>query len=77
MQDSDHDHLLAGSRGDDDVEVSSELPTKEMIEKAADIPIFDAEGKSIPFENLYRPSNPFEKKRVMVIFVRHFFCGVS
>ncbi|KAL2006636.1 hypothetical protein VTN00DRAFT_9304 [Thermoascus crustaceus] len=82
--DEDSDHLLAGFSGDDngdednnndDVQVSSELPSKEMIEQAADIPILDADGNQRPFKSLYISSNPFEKKRVMVIFVRHFFCG--
>lgn len=77
----DSDYLLAGFSGDDhddDVQVSRELPFREMIEQAADISILDADGNQRPFKSLYASSNPFEKKkRVMVIFVRHFFCGVS
>jgi hypothetical protein len=60
-----------------DVQVSNELPTKEMIEKAADILVFDTEGKEVLFKSLYLPQNNGEERRTLIIFVRHFFCGVS
>jgi hypothetical protein len=72
----DYDRLLDDDNIED-VEVSSELPSKAMLDEAAGLPIIDAEGKEMLFKNLYTHSYPLEKKRVMVIFVRHFFCGVS
>lgn len=63
-----------------DVGVSDDLPTKEMIEKAADTPIVDVDGKEMPFKSLYLPSQESgdqEERRTLVIFIRHFFCGVS
>ncbi|KAL1862228.1 hypothetical protein Plec18170_001053 [Paecilomyces lecythidis] len=69
----DSDRLLDESG--EDVEVSSELPSKAMLEEAASLPIIDAHGVEMPFRNVYMPSCALEKKRVMVIFVRHFFCG--
>lgn len=71
----DSDRLLDESG--EDVEVSSELPSQAMLEEAASLPIIDAHGVEMPFRNVYMPSCALEKKRVMVIFVRHFFCGVS
>lgn len=58
-----------------DVNVSRELPSKEKIEEAAEIPILDSDGKERPFKTLYTSSNAHEKRRVLIIFVRHFFCG--
>lgn len=58
-----------------DVKVSSKLPTVADLEKVADLPVLDADGQSQPFKNLY--SGPQAAQRVLLIFVRHFFCGVS
>ncbi|KAK2764321.1 hypothetical protein FQN54_009013 [Arachnomyces sp. PD_36] len=61
-----------------DVAVSDEVPSKEMIEKAADITIVDTDGKEMPFKSLYTPSGESGdqgEKRTLVIFIRHFFCG--
>ncbi|KAK2748051.1 hypothetical protein FQN55_004600 [Onygenales sp. PD_40] len=50
-------------------------PSESVLRKVARIPILDAEGKEQLFEDLYMPSRPGETKRVLVIFIRHFFCG--
>lgn len=63
-----------------DVAVNDEVPSKEMIEKAADIPVVDIDGKEMPFKSLYTPSEGSGDKgqrRTLIIFIRHFFCGVS
>ena len=54
---------------------SSALPSKSILDKAADLTIIDARGQAIPFKELYRV-RPGLRRRVMVIFIRHFFCGV-
>lgn len=58
-----------------DVKVSSKLPTVADLQKVADLPVLDADGQSQPFKNLYSGSKAAQ--RVLLIFVRHFFCGVS
>ena len=58
-----------------DVKVSNKLPTVAELKKVADLPVLDAGGKSQPFKNIY--SGEKATQRVLVIFVRHFFCGVS
>jgi hypothetical protein len=58
-----------------DIKVSASLPSKSMLEKTADLPVFDVDGKTVPFKSLYW-SEVGENKRVMIIFIRHFFCGV-
>ncbi len=61
----------------DDVATSKEffeIPTLATLKKVENFPILGADGKSIPFKYLY--TGPNVARRVMVIFVRHFFCGV-
>lgn len=55
-----------------DIEVSNKLPSKGDLEKTADLPVLDALGKAHTFKSLH--DGP---RRVLVIFIRHFFCGVS
>lgn len=61
---------------DDEIEVSDTLPTSEELRKAGDIPIFDADGVARPFKSLYQGIE-HQGQRQMIIFVRHFYCGVS
>ena len=46
-------------------------PTKSELDKVADYYVEDEHGNKVPFKDLYT-----EKPRVLIIFVRHFFCGV-
>jgi hypothetical protein len=55
---------------------SSALLSKSTLERAADLTVIDAQGQEIPFKELYRVQ-PGLSRRVMIIFIRHFFCGVS
>jgi hypothetical protein len=48
----------------------------QPLDKAGKVEIYDAAGKAIVFKSLYN-AEPGEHKRVMVIFIRHFFCGVG
>jgi hypothetical protein len=54
----------------------SKLCTEEEFEEAGNVPIFDAEGNSRPFKNLYTGNQAIGEQQ-LIIFVRHFFCGVS
>jgi hypothetical protein len=53
---------------------NNDLPTQKTLKKIENLPILDADGKSIPFKNLY--TGPNVARRVLIIFIRHFFCGV-
>ena len=46
-------------------------PTKAELDAVADHCVQDADGNKIPFKQLYEA-----KPRVLIIFIRHFFCGV-
>lgn len=58
-----------------DVKTDDKLPTLETLKKIENLSVLDQDGKAIPFKNLY--TGPNVAKRVLIIFIRHFFCGVS
>jgi hypothetical protein len=57
-----------------DVDTNNILPTQSTLSKIEDYPVLDRDGKSIPFKSLY--TGPNVPRRVLLIFVRHFYCGV-
>ncbi|ERF68970.1 hypothetical protein EPUS_09024 [Endocarpon pusillum Z07020] len=76
-----HDERRLGANSDPatqefqgDVKVSTALPSESTLERIADLPVFDVDGKTVSFKSLYW-SNGNESKKVMIIFIRHFFCG--
>lgn len=58
-----------------DIRVNNKAPTKELLEKLADIPVLDVNKKSHTFKSLYS-DNEHGPRRALVVFIRHFFCGV-
>jgi hypothetical protein len=57
------------------VDSNNELPSAETLRKIEDYVVLDKDGKSHPFKSLY--TGKHVARRVLIIFVRHFFCGVS
>jgi len=59
---------------------SEDRPTPEALETIKDIPVFDAQGKQVPFQSLYEVTAEERAARgdvlTMVIFIRHFYCSV-
>lgn len=55
--------------------VNDELPSMVMQRQVENHTVLDRNGDAHPFRSLY--SGPDSASRVLVIFVRHFFCGVS
>lgn len=60
----------------DDIDVDNKPPTKRDLYKVAELPVLDENGKPHTFKSLYS-SDANEAPRVLIIFIRHFFCGVS
>ena len=54
----------------------STVPSKAVLDRAADLTVNDAQGQAVSFRDLYQVE-PDHSRRVMIIFIRHFFCGVS
>lgn len=57
-----------------DVNVNQRLPNKKDIQKCLDLLLLNGDGGSTPFRSLFEGEG--KPKRVMVLFIRHFFCGV-
>lgn len=51
-----------------------QLPTPEALEEASEIKIKDKDGNEVAFKSLFigKP----ESERQLIVFIRHFFCGV-
>lgn len=58
-----------------EIATTNELPPPEKIKAIDDYIVLDKDGKSHTFKTLYSGANV--ARRVLVIFVRHFFCGVG
>ncbi|KAI1081151.1 AhpC/TSA antioxidant enzyme-domain-containing protein [Whalleya microplaca] len=56
-----------------EVQTTNELPTIETLRKIETYTVLDRDGKSRPFKSLYAGHNV--ARRVLIIFIRHFFCG--
>ncbi|EQL02973.1 fmHP [Ophiocordyceps sinensis CO18] len=52
---------------------TNELPSPETINKIDDYIVLDAHGRTHTFQSLYGGRNA--ARRVLFVFVRHFFCG--
>lgn len=47
-------------------------PDEKILREAGELEILDESGKAITFNQLYNTEN-----RQVIVFIRHFFCGVS
>lgn len=56
-----------------EIDTTNELPSLEHIKKLDDFVVLDKHGKSHTFKSLHSGANV--ARRVLIIFVRHFFCG--
>jgi hypothetical protein len=54
--------------------VNNDIPSKKDLSKVEDLLVLDAQGQSRPFKELYQA--PHVASRQLIIFIRHFFCGV-
>ena len=71
--DLDDDVYQADFQGE--VMTNDELPSAETIRRIENYIVLDRHGKTHTFRSLYTGRSV--ARRVLVIFVRHFFCGVS
>lgn len=54
---------------------SDKLPSPETISKSNEYTVLDHKGEKHTFKSLY--DGPDSSSRTLIIFIRHFFCGVS
>ncbi|PGH11128.1 hypothetical protein AJ79_05075 [Helicocarpus griseus UAMH5409] len=63
------------SHNDDNIKASEKVLSASVLADAARVSVLDAEGRERQFEDIYKPFDIGGKKRTLIIFVRHFFCG--
>ncbi|EKD20245.1 fmHP [Drepanopeziza brunnea f. sp. 'multigermtubi' MB_m1] len=74
FRDSSTSHTLSQPADfEGEVNTNNDIPSQAVLKSVENVSILDQEGRSIPFKNLY--SGPNVARRVMVIFIRHFYCG--
>lgn len=68
---------MANTKSDNkSMDAQYEKPSGKVLEQAGELNVLDAQGNKISFKDIYSgDKNP--ALRQLVIFVRHFFCGVS
>lgn len=54
------------------VRTDNTIPTAATLQRTAELPVLDREGKQHAFQSLYA-----QPGQTLVVFVRHFFCGVG
>lgn len=59
-----------------DIKVDDKLPTRKELDRAGDIEVFDKDKKAYKFSDLYSNTDGDKKHTYIIIFIRHFFCGV-
>ncbi|KAJ3552300.1 hypothetical protein NPX13_g11151 [Xylaria arbuscula] len=58
-----------------ELDTNNDLPSLQVLKAIENYTVFDHAGKTHPFKSLYSGHNV--ARRILVIFIRHFFCGVS
>ncbi|KAG9232836.1 hypothetical protein BJ875DRAFT_66597 [Amylocarpus encephaloides] len=56
-----------------EVDTNDKIPSEELLHTVEGLVLLDKDGKTVPFKDLY--NGPNVARRVLVIFIRHFFCG--
>ncbi|KAI4273702.1 MAG: hypothetical protein LQ337_004442 [Flavoplaca oasis] len=57
-----------------DISVNNDRPRRKDLERVAEYPVLDKDGKPHAFKSLYTPTDE-GTSRTIIIFIRHFFCG--
>lgn len=73
-----HSGKAMGNGANGNMGESCHAPAKKVLDEADLIPVQDSDGKEHQFGKVCKwPEEEGKKRKVMVIFIRHFFCGVS
>ncbi|KAI1418634.1 AhpC/TSA antioxidant enzyme-domain-containing protein [Hypoxylon sp. FL1857] len=71
--DQTHDDSVNPQDFQGEVQTNNDLPTIETLRKIEMYTVLDSDGKTHTFKSLYAGHN--SPRRVLIIFIRHFFCG--
>ncbi|PBP25513.1 fmHP [Diplocarpon rosae] len=77
-RDSTYSYTFSHPTGTDanfagDVNTDNKIPSQATLKSIENFSILDQEGRAISFKTLY--TGPNVARRVLVIFIRHFYCG--
>jgi hypothetical protein len=75
LNQKDADNIDGAAEFDGELSTNDKIPTQAVLKKIEGLVVLDKDGKTVPFKDLY--NGPNVARRVLVIFIRHFFCGVS
>ncbi|GAM89951.1 hypothetical protein ANO11243_079910 [Dothideomycetidae sp. 11243] len=59
---------------DGELDISDDPPSRDALEEAGDIPVFDSAGNQRAFKSLYTVGDVVGSRQ-LIIFIRHFYCG--
>ncbi|KAI0394650.1 hypothetical protein F5Y17DRAFT_426946 [Xylariaceae sp. FL0594] len=68
---SEHSIDPADFKGE--VDTNNDIPSMHVLRSIENYTVLDRDGKTHPFKTLYSGHNV--ARRVLIIFIRHFFCG--
>lgn len=60
---------------DGQLDISDEPPSRDALDTAGDIPIYDSAGGQRPFKSLFARGDVVGDRQ-LIVFIRHFYCGV-
>ncbi|TKX20256.1 hypothetical protein C1H76_7556 [Elsinoe australis] len=62
------------AQSDGEIDISDDPPSREALQEAGEIPVYDAAGNSRAFKSLYSLGDVVGDRQ-LIIFIRHFYCG--
>ena len=72
---SSGNNIVNVNGADDGADADALSTTARLVQEARGLMIKDKDGNQVPFRSLFTDKSPDERQ--LIIFIRHFFCGVS
>jgi hypothetical protein len=74
LNQNDADNIDSTAEFAGELDTNDTIPSQAVLKKIEGLVVLDKDGKTVPFKDIY--NGPNVARRVLVIFIRHFFCGV-
>lgn len=74
LNQKDADNIDGTAEFAGELDTNDRIPSQAVVKKIEELVVLDRDGKTVPFRDIY--NGPNVARRVLVIFIRHFFCGV-
>ncbi|EPE34659.1 hypothetical protein GLAREA_10353 [Glarea lozoyensis ATCC 20868] len=73
LNQKDADNIDSTAEFAGELDTNDKIPSQAVLKKIEGLVVLDKDGKTVPFKDIY--NGPNVARRVLVIFIRHFFCG--